>query len=357
MRILGIETSCDETAAAVLEIKGKTFKVLSHVIASQITLHAQYGGVYPSLAKREHIKNLPIVISKTLKEANSSISKSKFLISKLDAIAVTQGPGLSPCLWTGINSAEQKAQELNVPLIMANHMKGHLLVSLFSQGKNLVFPSKKLFPAIALIVSGGHTMLVLVSAVGKYKLLGETRDDAAGEAFDKTARILGLPYPGGPQLAKLSKLSLAKATLARLSFAIHLPRPMIHKQGYDMSFSGLKTAVLYDFQKRPAKEQQSKTYKQAMAKEIQQAVIDVLLAKTLQATQEYNVKSVILGGGVAANTELRKQLKKALDKTPLLVAPQKLCTDNAVMIALAGWVQLQQGYKKRPVEAKPNLSI
>ena len=227
MRIIGIETSCDDTGISIVEAKGRknpSFRMLANNVASQIKVHQKYGGVYPNLAKREHETNLPIVIAQTLKEA-----KLNPLHPALDALAVTYGPGLSPCLWTGLTVAQELAKQWNVPLIPVNHMEGHLLISLFTDSPKPGLGD--IFPAVALLVSGGHTQLVFVSALGKYTILGETRDDAAGECFDKTARILGLPYPGGPAVA-------AKAALAgKPALSIKLPRPMMTKKDYDLSFS------------------------------------------------------------------------------------------------------------------------
>jgi len=333
IRILGIETSCDDTGIAVLEVKNKKLNILSNVIASQIDVHQEYGGVYPSLAKREHEKNLPI----TLQKAIGNID-----VKSINAIAVTFGPGLSPCLWTGVNFAKELAKKWNVPLIPVDHIEAHLLMPLLDHKKDI-------FPAMALIVSGGHTQLVFVKDIGKYKIIGETRDDAAGECFDKTARMLGLPYPGGPEIAKLAE-GIKQST-------IKLPRPMLHTKDYDFSFSGLKTAVLYYHQAQPKKIQNSKKYVQEMAAEIQQAIIDVLISKTLKAAQEYKVKTVILGGGVAANIELRKQLG---EKIKLVVPPPKLSTDNGAMIAVAGYYNwLAKKYTKdyESVEANPNVRI
>ena len=335
IRILGIETSCDDTGIAVLEVKNKNIEILSNVIASQIDVHQKYGGVYPLLAKREHEKNLPI----TLKKALSRIDPAS-----IHAVAVTFGPGLSPCLWTGVNFAKELAKKWNVPIIPVDHIEAHLLMSLLDHEKNI-------FPAIALIVSGGHTQLILVKDIGKYKIIGETRDDAAGECFDKTARILGLEYPGGPAIARE-----AEKTESRKS-EFRLPRPMMHTKDYDFSFSGLKTAVLYHHQAQPKKVQDSKKYIQEMASEIQQAIIDVLVSKTLKATKEYKTKTVILGGGVAANTELRKQLR---EKVQLIAPTSALSTDNGVMIAVTGYYNwLRKKYTKdyNTVEADPNVRI
>jgi len=363
MTILGIETSCDDTGIAVLEVtEGETpaFRILSNAIASQIDVHQEYGGVFPSLAKREHIKNLPITLKKSLQESG---------VEKTDAIAVTYGPGLAPCLWTGINFAKELAQKWNVPLVPVDHMEGHLLIGLTANEKsqnpkpkfqtNLNFQvPNDVFPAVALIVSGGHTQLVLVKDIGDYQLIGETRDDAAGECFDKTARILGLPYPGGPEIAKQA----ADFKIQNSNFKISLPRPMMHTKDYDFSFSGLKTAVLYDYKARPEQERQSKEYIQEMASEIQQSVIDVLLHKTMKAAEEFGAKSVILGGGVSANDELRHVLtnKAGAINVKTLMPPKNLSTDNGLMIALAGYFTYKaNSYEKNPenIAATPNLRI
>ena len=272
MKILSIETSCDETGISILEVKGSKnpqFKVLANSLNSQIKIHAQYGGVFPALAKREHQKNLPILLEKTLLKA-----KLNNKIKSVNLIAVTSGPGLEPALWTGIVFAKDLAKKWNVPLIPVNHMEGHIL-SVFGEEKN-EFKIKKInFPALSLLVSGGHTELVLFEKFGKYKIIGETLDDAAGEAFDKVARMLLLPYPGGPEISKLAsearknknpldillpsaQKSFAKdflcpspSLLPRLPEAtylrefIKLPRPMKYSKNFDFSFSGLKTAVLY----------------------------------------------------------------------------------------------------------------
>jgi N6-L-threonylcarbamoyladenine synthase len=359
MKILGIETSCDDTGISIIEAKGRknpAFRILINRVASQVKIHQKYGGVYPTMAKREHETNLPIVLGQVLKESRIKKLRSQ----EIDAIAITHGPGLSPCLWVGLNWAKDLAKKWNIPLIPVNHMEGHLLISLFSQRNsisNFQFPiSKRTFPAIALLVSGGHTQLILVRGLGRYTLLGETRDDAAGECFDKTARILGRPYPGGPAIAAEA------AQIQKSKFKIALPRPMLHTKDYDFSFSGLKTAVLYDWKSRSKRVQESKEYVRAMAKEIQQAIIDVLLVKTARAAQEYNAKSIILGGGVAANKELRRQLSRALHtkyRIPLLAAPKELCTDNGAMIAVAGYATwLRSAFKKQKhIEANPNLSL
>lgn len=354
MRILGIETSCDETGIAIVEVMGKgnpSFHILANEVSSQIEVHRPYGGVFPSLAKREHQQNLPVVLHKALKTTG-------FLNPKqIDAIAITVGPGLDPCLWTGIEFAKKLATQWSVPIVPVNHIEGHLLISLLTQNTKYQILNTKV-PAISLIVSGGHTQLILVKKIGQYKVLGETRDDAAGECFDKTARILGLDYPGGPAVA-------AKAAMAgKPAIVIKLPRPMMHTKDYDFSFSGLKTAVLYDWKSRPERMRKSKAYIHTMAKEIQQAIIDVLIAKTLRATEEYGAKSIVLGGGVAANEELRKQLVSNVTSQMLrvnfLAAPKNLCTDNGLMIALAGYFQFRSGNTIKSwdeLEARPNLRL
>jgi N6-L-threonylcarbamoyladenine synthase len=345
MIILSIETSCDDTSVAVLRVNESTppkFKILSNIISSQVELHAQYGGVFPSLAKREHQKNLPIVCEKAIKEAKNP---------KIDLIAVTNGPGLELCLWIGVNFAKELAKKIKTPLISVNHIESHILANFISGNK------KNLFPAISLIVSGGHTQIILVKDFGQYQILGETRDDAAGECFDKVARILGLGYPGGPIISKLADLKSP-----RISMPMKMPRPMMSQKNYDFSFSGLKTAVLYDFQKRDQNVAKSPTYIQKMCQEVQQAIIDVLISKTIKAAKDFQAKSLILGGGVTANNELKRQFKVKIKKEGLkinfLVPKSIFCTDNAVMVAVAGYYNFISGkISKKDLEAKANLRI
>lgn len=352
MKILGIETSCDETAIAVLEAKANRFFILSNIVSSQIKLHAKYGGVYPALAKREHEKNLPSVLEKSLKKARNP---------RIDLIAVTSGPGLEPCLWSGINFAKELAKKLKVPLIPVSHIEGHILVNFIDKKS---FFDSKVFPAIALIASGGHTELYLIKKIGNYKLLGQTRDDAAGECFDKTARILGMPYPGGPAINKeASKINKKAIKIQEELRKVILPRPMIYQKNYDFSFSGLKTAVLYNYQKQTPQKQKSKIYKQIMSFHIQQAIIDILIHKTIRATKEYKAKTIIIGGGVAANNELRKQLKLKIKglkhKVNLFLPKKEFCTDNGAMIAITGYYQWIKNNKKinKDIEANANLSL
>jgi len=362
MRIVGIDTSCDDTCISIVDVKSqgsnvKSFEILSNVVSSQIKLHRRYGGVYPSLAKREHQKNLPIVLKKALKKGKVTQKNPR-----VNFLAVTIGPGLDPCLWQGINFTKEVAKRWNLPIIPVNHIEAHILANwLVPIGSKSKIKNKKIeFPAVCLVVSGGHTQLILMRKIGQYKIIGETRDDAAGECFDKTARILGLPYPGGPAIAaEAAKFSVFSRILRD---SIKLPRPMINSKDYDFSFSGLKTAVLYDFKSRPKKERRSRAYIRAMAKEIQQAIIDVLIKKTIKAAKNYKAKSIILGGGVVANKELRKQLKEKIKKeipnSQFLIPDSRLCTDNAAMVALAGYFNRKKATKNyQKIKALANLRI
>ncbi len=406
MIILAIDTSCDDTAIAVIEAKVREyqreitpkFKTLSNVVSSQVKLHRKYGGVYPTLAKREHQKNLVPVLKKALREANllqkskilnlkskNHISKvkslkkilsreeilfenlkvllNKYQKPKVDAIAVTVGPGLEPCLWVGVNFAKALGCWWNVPIIPVNHIEAHAVAGLLLQASSnfqfSIFNFQKSLPAICLVVSGGHTQLILVEKIGKYKIIGETRDDAAGECFDKTARILGLTYPGGPAIAQ--QAGQWKFQIPNSKLKITLPRPMIHSKDYDFSFSGLKTAVLYEYRKQPDKVRKSKEYIRAMAKEIQRAIIDVLIAKTIKVVNKYNVKSIMLGGGVAANEELRKQFNYKLlttnYKLNFLAPPKNLCTDNAAMIGATAYFHLKDKIHWKQVKTNSNLRV
>jgi N6-L-threonylcarbamoyladenine synthase len=347
MIVLGIDTSCDETSVAILKIANFKLKILSNIISSQAELHAKYGGVWPSLAKREHKKNLPIVFDNALKEA-------KLKISDIDIFGITVGPGLEPCLWEGINFLKSITKEKIFPI---NHIKAHIFSSFLNENFKLLFKKDSIFPAISLVVSGGHTQLILVEKLNKFLLLGETRDDAAGECLDKVARILGFEYPGGPIIEKLAKLQTKNFKLKA-----KLPRPMINQKNYDFSFSGLKTAILYDFLKREKKEKESKEYKIEIAKEVQSAIFDVLVSKTFRATREFKAKSIILGGGVAANSKLREEFEKAKKREKInvrLFFPKKeFCTDNGAMVALVSWINWFLKEKEaKEIVALPNLSI
>lgn len=396
MRILAIETSCDDTGIAILDIKGKKnspdFNALSNIVSSQIEIHKKYGGVYPAMAKREHQKNLIPTLIKSLKQARlinlkafknirrHNLEKKLEVIQKIlerepelykkiisflqkyekpktDLISVTNGPGLEPCLWVGINFAKCLSYFWDIPIVPVNHIESHILVSLLNRPIDSSMGLQ--FPALALVVSGGHTQIILMKKIGSYKILGETRDDAAGECFDKCAKILGLGYPGGPEIAKLAvETRPPRVRGGRVS--IQLPRPMINTKDYDFSFSGLKTAVLYHHRKQPPKIQKSKNYIQEMCAEIQQAVIDVLIKKTMKAVKDFNAKSLILGGGVSANSELRRQFERALNNSTaveLFVPPENLSTDNALMVAIAGYYHKDETISWKSIKAKANLRI
>ena len=353
MKILAIETSCDETAIALVEAKGgiqnPRFKILKNFVSSQIEIHRPFGGIVPNLAKREHLRNLPILYNKILK------AKSHKLKADLDIIAVTVGPGLEPALWTGINFAKEiyksiKYQVSGIKLVGVSHLEGHLYSNLL-KAKSYKLKAKNMFPAIALIISGGHTILIKMDSLVKYKKLGETRDDAVGEAFDKVARLLDLPYPGGPEIEKLAKYGRATS--------IDFPRPMLNQKNYDFSFSGLKTAILY-YIKNQTETAGGKRFLADIAASFQQAAFDVLISKTLRAAEEFNVKSIMISGGVAANKTLQKKFKSKIKGQMLDVkffTPVKnFCTDNAAMIAAAGYINYLRN-KKRRLTAKGNLSL
>ena len=353
MKILAIETSCDETAIAVLDAQkiknGAVFSILSNLVASQIKVHAPFGGVVPNLAKREHRKNLPILLKRALKEVELPNGSST---SKLDAVAVTYGPGLEPALWEGIEFAKKLAKKWKVPLVPVNHLEGHIYSALMHETRFAIHDSN-LFPLLTLIVSGGHTELVLSKKHLDYKILGETLDDAVGEAFDKVARMLGLGYPGGPKLAKLAEQGNPKA--------INFPRPMLHSKDLNFSFSGLKTSVLYRLRELGKIGAKTKT---DIAASFEEAVVDVLTKKTLEALKQYRPKTAALGGGVAANDRLRKELPHKLIaesyQTNILL-PEKIFTgDNAAMIAVAGYYRLKaRKFSKSPgsMRAIGNLKL
>jgi len=327
MKILGIETSCDETAMSVLEIKDGKVKVLSNAISSQVKLHAKYGGVVPNLAAREHVKNIEHVFK-------LAIRKSKSRLDDIDLIAVTRGPGLGPALLVGIAFAKTLAWKHDKPLIGVNHMEGHIASNFLKKVggiSNFQFPiSKKDSPILNLIVSGGHTELVLMEDYGKYKIIGETMDDAVGEAFDKVARLLGLGYPGGPIISKLAEKGNPDH--------YPLPSPMIYLKNYNFSYSGLKTAVLYLLKDLNLKKIDNQT-KADIAVSFQTAAFKVLLHKTIKAAKEYKVKSIFLSGGVSANKQLRIELEKAAKELKVNYSQPELeyTGDNAAMIALAGY--------------------
>jgi len=327
MRVLGIETSADDTGIALIEASGSfgqefKYQVLGNALSSQTAVHAQYGGIFPAMAKREHTKNLPLVLELALKEAGENSERPH-----IDAIAVTHGPGLEPCLWTGITFAQELSKKWNVPIVPVNHMEGHILISMMEKDRLADFE----FPALALLVSGGHTELILIKQFGSYEYIGRTRDDAVGEAFDKVARSLGLQYPGGPEISRLAEY----ARKEKLPSLLTLPRPMMHEDNYEFSFAGLKTAV-----ERYVNANELKSLdREKIAREFEDAATDVLLFKTLRAVEEYGALTVVMGGGVSANKFIRARLTEALEKVgaSLLVCPTNLSTDNGLMIALSGY--------------------
>lgn len=357
MKILAIETSCDETAIALLDISGvlekPDIKVLGNTLLSQVALHQQYGGVFPNLAKREHEKNLPILLEQTLKEAGYM---SEAELRTIDCIAVTAGPGLEPALWTGITFAENLGKQWSKPVVPVNHMEGHIFSVLYDMPGD---KSLKL-PALALLVSGGHTELVHIKNFGNYEILGQTRDDAVGEAFDKVARMLGLPYPGGPQISQLAE----KSRKQKGEIDITLPRPMMHSKNLDFSFSGLKTAMLY---KLKAENRSDATFKEDMARAFEDAAVEVLVEKTRQALLHLgnDIETLIVAGGVSANLHLSRELEHMMIEFPttkLYLPVRTLTTDNAIMIGIAGFISIILDPKilrnqNRSIRAEGNLLL
>lgn len=340
MKILAIETSCDETALALVQISGNfdfKIKVEKSIVSSQIKIHQPFGGVVPSLAKREHLKNLPILFKKLMNGRKELPA---------DFIAVTIGPGLEPALWTGINFAQELAKTFKKKIIGVNHLEAHYLSFLLNKKINI----KNIFPATALIVSGGHTILLNAKSLTEYKKIGETRDDAAGEAFDKVARILGLVYPGGPEIEKLARLGNPQS--------INFPKPMLDQKNFDFSFSGLKTSVLYYWKNLSNKEKSQPQTINNIAASFQNAVIEVLTKKTLRAAWQFNSKSILISGGVASNKALRKHLARECSnlKINFLASPIKYNTDNAVMVAVAAYFSRSKKRKYR-ILAQPNLNL
>ncbi|MEK7081720.1 MAG: tRNA (adenosine(37)-N6)-threonylcarbamoyltransferase complex transferase subunit TsaD [Patescibacteria group bacterium] len=386
--ILGIETSCDETALALIDGE----KVLANIVLSQAKIHAQYGGVFPMLAKREHAKNLLPIFKKILGEANFSNSKTEKQNSEMlqvtsyklqvilerepelleqflafvptiekppiDAIAVTEGPGLEPALWVGINFAKALSTIWKIPIIPINHMEGHIISALLGGNgiSNSQFLISKIeFPTIALLISGGHTELVLMKDWFDYEIVGATKDDAVGEAFDKVARILGLPYPGGPEISRLAEGLRTPASTKPFV----LPRPMLNSGDLNFSFSGLKTAVLYLVKKMG---ELTEDDKKNIAREFEDAVTEVLTVKTKKALVQFGAKTLIIGGGVSANKNIRNTFEKlATEKTDLklFISTQELATDNALMIAFAGLLRLKANKAKlgEKITAQGNLKI
>jgi N6-L-threonylcarbamoyladenine synthase len=362
MRILSIETSCDETAVSIVEAVGTfpqaRYTVLGNSLFSQIDIHREYGGVFPMVAKREHARTLVPMLMRALGEAKLLVPADETLVEEhhealytllareegladslihfleqyekppVDLIAVTNGPGLEPTLWVGINFARALSKAWDIPVAPINHMEGHILSSIFD-GETI---PEIVFPAVSLLISGGHTELILMREWGHYEKIGETRDDAVGEAFDKVARMLSLPYPGGPEIGNLALVAREK----KLPSFVQLPRPMLESGDFDFSFSGLKTAVRYAVQNKTLTHGE----KASVAREFEDAVATVLLRKTKNAIDRHNAQTLIVGGGVSANTYIRETFKeyfwKEYPMVTVYLPPRNLSTDNSIMIALAG---------------------
>ncbi len=329
--IMGIETSCDETAVAIVK-NGR--EILANVVASQIESHKRFGGVVPEIASRHHVEQITLVLEEALAQANVDVKD-------LDAIAVTEGPGLVGALLIGVNAAKALAFAHGIPLVGVHHIAGHIYAN------RLVAEMK--FPLLSLVVSGGHTELVYMKEHGHFEVIGETRDDAAGEAYDKVARTLNLPYPGGPHIDKLAHEGQA---------TIDLPRAWLEEGSYDFSFSGLKSAVINVVHN--AQQRGEDIAPEELAASFQESVIDVLVTKTQKAVKEYGVKQVLLAGGVAANKGLRAKLSTefADSDVEIVIPPLSLCTDNAAMIAAAGSVMYDKGQRAElTLNGNPGLEI
>ena len=394
MKILAIETSCDETAIAIVEASGDeknaSFKILGNALLSQVEKHAEYGGVFPALAKREHANNLVPILAAALEEAELLQEDKQEIagairtkIAKIlerepgleeqffdlmgeceppaiDAIAVTAGPGLEPALWVGINFAKALSLLWDTPLVAVNHMEGHVLAALARRcgredgAENILEINDVKLPVLALLISGGHTELVAMNEWLKYSLIGQTRDDAVGEAYDKVARMLGLPYPGGPEVSRLSEELREHGGVSE----IKLPRPMLTDTTCDFSFAGLKTAVLYLLKDMP---EVSAPKKKEVAREFEDAVAEVLWKKTARALEQTVAKTLVIGGGVSANTHIRRIFKENVTKEfpdiDLKIPTAELTTDNAIMIALAGYYRALKKEFAEDIIADGNRSL
>lgn len=330
--IMGIETSCDETACSI--IKNGT-EIVSNIVASQIESHKRFGGVVPEIASRHHVEQITLVVEEALEKAGLTMDD-------IDAIAVTEGPGLVGALLIGVNAAKAIAFANNKPIIGVHHIAGHIYAN------RLVTEMK--FPLMTLVVSGGHTELVYMPEHGVFEVIGETRDDAAGEAYDKVARVLGLPYPGGPHIDRLAHEGEP---------TIKLPRAWLEEDSYDFSFSGLKSAVINTVHNANQKGETIKP--EDLAASFQDSVTDVLVTKTLRAVKQYEVKQLLLAGGVAANKGLRERLTESFKQLPeveVVIPPLSLCTDNAAMIAAVGTIFYEKGIRSTmKLNGTPGLAI
>ncbi|HRH24078.1 MAG TPA: tRNA (adenosine(37)-N6)-threonylcarbamoyltransferase complex transferase subunit TsaD [Candidatus Paceibacterota bacterium] len=388
MKVLAIETSCDETAVAVLECAGDasaaTFTVLGNALLSQIDIHKEYGGVFPTLAKRAHAENLTPLLGNALEEAGLLVTgthtlseEKKVRIQELleretglggafiafadaterpsiDAIAITHGPGLAPALWVGVNFAKALAAAWDIPLVPINHMEGHFLAGLGKSEGNVITIENAQLPILGLLISGGHTELDAMTDWLTYTNLGATRDDAVGEAFDKVARMMGLPYPGGPEISKLAERDRKE----NRENPFKLPRPMKDTDDFDFSFSGLKTSVLYQIRD---KGDLTDIEKEQMARAFEDAVTDVLWTKTSRAIDKTGAKTVVIGGGVSANHHIQKEFEaKIAEEYPnvdLRIPARTLSTDNAVMIGIAGYYRASRKEFSADFIADGNLSL
>ncbi|MHA7139851.1 tRNA (adenosine(37)-N6)-threonylcarbamoyltransferase complex transferase subunit TsaD [Rossellomorea arthrocnemi] len=331
MFVLGIETSCDETAVAI--VKNGT-EIVANIVSSQIESHKRFGGVVPEIASRHHVEQVTFVLEEALEQAGMTMDE-------IDCVAVTEGPGLVGALLIGVNAAKALAFAHNKPLVGVHHIAGHIYAN------RLVKEMR--FPLLSLVVSGGHTEIVFMKEHGSFQVIGETRDDAAGEAYDKVARTLSLPYPGGPHIDRLAQEGEPN---------LDLPRAWLEEGSYDFSFSGLKSAVINTLHN--AKQKGVTIHPQDLAASFQASVIDVLVTKTVKAVKEYGVEQVLLAGGVAANKGLRAALQEVFEgvEAELIIPPLSLCTDNAAMIAAAGTVLFQQGKRgSMDMNAHPGLDI
>ncbi|MEA4910799.1 tRNA N6-adenosine threonylcarbamoyltransferase [bioreactor metagenome] len=396
MNLLAIETSCDETALAIFNFDKKQkkeikFSVLSNHVLSQINIHREFGGVFPALAKREHAKNIVQIFEECLKEANLYKEKSvkirdtkKKKIKKLleresemcgeilslaqkiekpdiDAAAITSGPGLAPALWVGINFAKALNILWGIKIYPINHMEGHIISAFVSPISEKNFLIKDIsYPALALLISGGHTEINYFEKIGKYKKIGQTVDDATGEAFDKVARSLGLPYPGGPEISKIA--ALARTNNLQIEKEFKLPRPMLHSSDLNFSFSGLKTAVINTIKKMKEANKSDEEIKNKIALDFENAVTEILIKKIKDAVEKYNAKSLVIGGGVIANTFIRKNFLEFSEKENLnLYLPEKFLTgDNAFMIGTVALHKIVNGKKKtkiKNIKADSNWSV
>lgn len=358
MNILSIETSCDETAAAVIGWDGRRLIVLADTVSSQASLHARWGGVVPDLASREHIKNIVPVITETL-------DRAKMKPADIDLIAVTEGPGLMPALLIGVSAAKTLALAWKKPLLGIHHLEGHIYANLLRDDTVLRFP------LIALIVSGGHTQLMLMQDHFRYEMLGETQDDAAGEAFDKVAKLLGLTYPGGPEVSKRADaFRNAHSPLDIAALTAKFPRPMLATDNFDFSFSGLKTAVLYSLKKETPEKLGDERFVASMCHAFQEAAVDVLVGKTKKALALYAPEIFVIAGGVSANQRLRSRLRTLIDEhfpaTQFLTPEFSYSLDNASMIGAAAALRYEHmsdegraALLQNPLtlEPRPNLPL